>query len=439
MRALVCGLLVWMVASQASAHGRFAATYQIIQHPADADVLAFNTTFGIVFTQDGGVTYHWVCRTALNIAATEDPPAFLTPEGTFLAATFRGLQRGPTSGCDWNYPVPELERIVIIDGIFAPDDEGRFYALTSSGGVTNFVTVTDDDGVSWTPTSAPIEPILFESILIAPSNPDRIYLSGVYPATGDTERETFVHRSDDDGATWERFPFERSEEGFSLELLAVDPADEDRLWVREVHDRFRDDFFDRVLRSDDGGETWTPILTVHTVTGMVFGPDGTYYLSARNPGLPVRDFGLWRKRPGGELEHVNTTLSLACLARRDGELWGCASTFAAGFAIGRSADDGVTFERVFDYDEMDGPVECDASSSVPGTCEVSNADIDRDLMLSDAGPEAGPDAGAGSGGGAGCGCTAPGPSTSAWPLGIVGLLWMRRGRALAHRRQTVRR
>lgn len=442
MRAVAIAALLCGVGSAttgtARAHGRFPEAYQVAFHPEDPDALLVSTTFGLVVTRDGGATFRWVCRDALGVALTEDPFNFLSPAGTVFATSFRGLRRGDLGGCSWQVPVPELERIVIIDGTFAPDDPGRFYALTSSGGITNYLSVTDDDGVSWAPTGEPIDRVLFERVRIAPSDPARIYLSGATPRTAEEARRAFVHVSEDTGATWTRHELPLRENDHNLYLLAVDPEDPDVVYARVVHDVAVDSAFDRLIRSDDGGETWTDLFEVHTLTSLVFAPggDGAFFVGARNPGTAAafmdggvpapRAHGLWRGQ-GDTLEVVRDDLSIGCLAVQRGALYACGSNFDDGFALGRSDDGGLSFEPVLRFSELEGPVECGPESDVPMTCARADEDNLRDLGLVDAGPDGGvADGGGEGGGGGGCSCQGGGGASGGWLM--VALLWRRRGR-----------
>lgn len=454
MKPFIITALLVLTSGLASAHGRLAETYEVLWHPTDPDMLAINTTFGLVLTRDGGTSWRWVCREAMNVSLVRDPP-FLLGDEAAVGATFDGLVLGTLDGCTWTFPTPELERIVTIDLIRHPTRATTMLALTSSGGdFDNLLYRSDDSGFTWRPTSEPIEPILFEKVRVAPSNPSRVYLSGSYPRTPENpERRPFVHRSDDDGATWERIAFPFRDGDRNVFLMAVDPDDADVLYARVSHEADRPELNERLTRSEDGGESWEDLFELPDLRAFAFSDDGrTIWIGGRGAdtgvvvdagfvdgGVTIGDGrGLWRSVDGGPFESVRDDVSIGCLHVRGDELWACGWSFTDGFAVGRSTDEGRTFTPVFDFPDLLGPVQCEGE--VPTTCMRADQDIIRDLGLpcEDGGPcperpDAGVDAGGGGMAGGGCGCDLTRQSTPAFgwlgvALAVVALLRLgRRG------------
>ena len=442
----------------AFAHGRLAETYEVLWHPTDPDIIAINTTIGLVVTRDGGETWRWVCRDALQVSATVDPP-FLIAEDAYVGATFDGVVRGELDGCAWSFATPELERIVTIDLVRHPTQVETLFALTSSGGdFVNLLYRSDDHGRTWAPTSEPIEPILFERVRVAPSDPARIYLSGSYPRTlEEPERRPFVHRSIDEGASWASFAYPFRDGDRNIFLLGVDPNDPEVVYARISREAERPELDERLVRSSDGGETWEDLFEVADLRAFAFSEDArTIWVGGRGgeDGLIVdsgfldggvtigKGRGLWRSVDGGEFEQVRDDLSIGCLYVRDGTLWACAWSFTDGFAVGYSNDEGATFTPFFDFFDMLGPVECEGE--VPDTCSRQDFDINRDLMLNcdggrcrgDAGVA---DAGGGMSGGGGCACDlASPPSVGSWWALLFGAFVLLRRRTRSRRTTSVR-
>lgn len=405
----------------------------------DPDHLVVRTTFGLLVTDRGGPPWRWVCNAAFGARDVEDPPIAIAPDGSLLVATADGLMRAERDGCAWTSPSESLRRFVI-DVVADPADPRVLYALTSDGGDRpNLLFRSDDGGSSWVPTSAPIEPILFETVRIAPSRRERIYLSGAYPSTSTEPRRAFVFRSDDGGASWTRIPFEPLRDGRNVLLLAVDPTNPDRLFAEVPGDRD-----DRLVRSDDAGASWTEVLVMPDVRGLVWSDDGRNVWTGG-----VAGGGLWRSSDGGvSFEAVDKFLEVGCLARRGTELWVCANNYVDGYAAGRSFDGGRTIVPVLVFDDIEGIVPCDASSGTARECTPRLPDLIFDLGLSldagvpvDAADAGGPPwldggrSGRRSGrtavarrpaGGGGLRCAADlGPGDGAWAFFVVGsVAWL---------------
>ena len=427
-RLVVCACLL-SIASSAAAHGRFPEAQQLVEHPSDPEMLGLSTTFGFVVSRDGGESWRWICRLATGAGATEDPVFAIAADGSLLGGVFGGLVRSP-DGCLWDRPEPALTGRVVYDVVRHPTQPQTFFALTSDGGQANALFRSDDDGIHWSPTSEPIAPILFERVRIAPSDPRIIYLSGAYPRTASSPRRPFVHRSRDGGSTWEALPFDfRSEDERNLRLLAVDPARPEVLFMRVVKDPGAGP--ERLVRSEDAGATWETVLELAELTDLLVGPDGVVWVGGKNraavgegdAGAPASSpHGLWRSDDGGNtFREVRGDLSVGCLAWRAGALWACADNYRDGFALGRSMDEGATFEPVLRFEELAGPVECPPTSDTAVQCAMTpgDADIYADLHVE-------PSSATSS---SGCGCRGAGDGPAAFTTLLPLLaLWRRERR-----------
>ncbi len=421
------------LASGAAAHGRFPETHGVTFHPGDPNVIVAGSTFGAVQSTDGGESWRWACEAALMLNPLEDPTYVLMGDGTLLASGFGGLQRGTPSLCLFQEPDEDVG-FAITDVARSPNDPLVAFAPTSAGGgVSNGIFRTADGGASWDPTSDPIEPILFESLAVGPG--DELYLSGIYPVSAErTEPEPYVHRSTDGGATWERFPFAPfAADDRTFLLLAVDPNDASHLFARVTPD-FDIDRDEVLVRSTDGGESWTEVGRHRRIGDLLFAPDGTIFLGTEwvardsDPTMPAEGYphGLYRSDDGGEtFTPVRDDLDVACLGWHEGRLWACGDNYRDGFLLGVSADEGETFEATLVLGEMLGPVECDPSESTPVACESRDEDIARDYEVG-----APPDAGMSGGGGEGCGCATGGEGPAGATLLLVAVALTTRRRSL---------
>lgn len=444
-----------------AAHGRFPELLALSFHPTDPEQFLVTTSFGLLLTEDGGDTFDWVCRSALHVSVTENPTFEMMGDDSLVGAIFDGVVRSGDGGCGWSFPDAALQEFVVIHQDRHPTLAASTFVVSSAGGRDNSVFRSDDNGLSFRPTSDPIEVdptgvsvFLFERIRVAPGDADRLYLSGAYPPTRDLPRRTIVHASPDGGATWQRWPFELGAGEHNIFALGVDPTDADRLFMHVLHSRDFPDTPDRVVRSDDGGQTFEDLLSVPDATSFAISADGqTVWVGAKRRSVPsipgfdagmstVEDglHGLWRSTDGGDtFEHIDAELSVTCLETRGDELWACVDEFRDGYSLGVSTDAGDTFRQVFSLFDIRGLVPCEASADVPSACAMEASDLARDLMLdfgTDAGPDAG-DAGATDAGttpgGSGCGCRvaeAPGGGDGhvAAALGLAALAVRRRRR-----------
>jgi len=381
------------VAPGARANGRFPQSSQIAFHPRDMRVITARTTFGLLVTHDAGVTWSWVCEEALDFRPTEDPPIARMGDGSTLIALFAGLHRGTPDDCDFVEPDATLGSSIVIDNCVDPSNVDRAYALTSSGGRENQPWRTDDDGATWTPVGDPFESaILFETIEVAPSDPQRLYLTGAIPPTSTLPRMPFVFRSTNGGLVWERyaFPLEitATQRDKNIFISAIDPDDPDRIFVRVSGDPD-----DRLLISDDGGQSFREVLRMPVMRGFARSDDGATVYA----GGDAR--GLWRSLDRGET-FAPVTGGIArvnCLAVRGDELWACGNDFVDGFTLGRSTDGGASFEPVLRFKFIAGVPECAADSPVTMSCGPAFPELRARFVPSerDAGPGTdGGDAGA---------------------------------------------
>lgn len=456
MRLLSSGvalaLLLSLIPAVAMGHGRFPEAGRVAFHPTDTNVILVRATFGFLATDDDGATWRWICPTVTGARWTEDPAITIASDGSFIIGAFDGLARGVSGGCDWDFPSTDLVDEVVID-VDRTGDASTLYALTSSGGRDNGVFSSGDGGATWTATNAAIDPILFETLRVAPSDASRIYLTGAYPPTAETLRRPFVYASDDSGVTFTSVPFTDFRDGDrNVYLLGVDPTNAQRMFIR-----VRADADDRVYESVDAGMTFIERLSLPSVDAFAWSDDGaTIWIGGR------ADTGLHRSIDGGtSFTLLRDDIAVGCLGVRGDELFVCADNYVDGYGLGRSSDGGMTFDPLLVFDDIPGIVQCTPGADTIAVCEPELADLAFDLGWVDAGPppdagdtgpaDTGPgDSGADSamdagvdssadtsttppGGGDGCGCATAEASTGAggWPLPVMILMlgrrWRRRG------------
>ncbi len=405
MRAALAILAVSfaLTPSAARAHGREPSVGQLEFDPSDEAHIVARATWGFVTTRDGGETWTWQCAQSVPFDRTREDPNFtIVASGRLLAGTFDEIVRSDPRACAWT-PDPTIRGVYVVDVQRDPVMPTRAWALASSGRVPDVVWRSDDEGATWEMAGEPHVDALSDRIRVAPSDPMRLYASGVIPRVGDTPAQGLVLRSDDGGATWAPHPIDllldadttRRWNERTIHVMAVDPTNADRVFARTVRG-VTDEIPERVLVSDDGALTWREVARRTEIVGLVISPDG------RRLWLGSWDGGLLRSVDGGE---TWTTLDeeerVRCLAYRETtagarELWMCIEGFTGAFAIGRSLDEGETFEPMWRFEDSSADVGCPAGTPVGDTCPMFWPDQQFDLMLTDgAVPDAGMDGGSG--------------------------------------------
>ncbi|MCB9266657.1 MAG: T9SS type A sorting domain-containing protein, partial [Lewinellaceae bacterium] len=111
---------------------------------------------------------------------------------------------------------------------------------------------------------------------ISRSNPQVLY---VYQRT--SFYGAVLYRSDDGGQQWQLLPFPSGIGSQRAGVMALDPEDENQLWVAFAH---QNNDGAKVFRTLDGGQSWenmtTPILDGHRAQAIFYqgGADGAVYL-----------------------------------------------------------------------------------------------------------------------------------------------------------------
>jgi photosystem II stability/assembly factor-like uncharacterized protein len=398
---------------EAAANGRFPAAGMLVAQPNDPSHLVLRATYGLLFSHDSGASWDWLCETPVGYGGAEDPSVVLTGSGAILVGTFKGLTRSTDGGCSWGRdPTLPASIVDLAARPFAPD---RVYALSciyakagEAGPLFDSeILVSDDAGEHWASRGRLDPSVLFDSIEVAPSDPKRVYLSGIHPRGKDTTGALLV--SNDDGHRWaeRRVDFVPSDRG--VFIAAVDPHDANLVYVRTSGPEAN-----RLTVTTDAGKTSRVLYSDAALQGFALGDDGaSVYVGSAKGGLAraarpaAGEYRFEKRWPKG----------VQCLTAIGSALWACTPT-TTGFVLGASSDEGKTFGPKLTLAGMRGPIRCaavgagDASVTSEAQCAPEWASL-RTLIEFDAGsPNAAPLADAGAGGRSSerhaCGCEAPG-------------------------------
>ncbi len=168
-------------------------------------------------------------------------------------------------GGAWEFLGPLNTGGRVTDVAISPDSDDILYVGTAEGGVFK----TTNGGDSWTPIFDEIGRSSIGNIAVAPSNSQRIYV-GTGEANGSAASGAFfgdgVYRSDDAGDTWINTGLENSDH---IGRIAVDPTNEDRVFVAATGTLYDYNNERGVYRTTNGGADWEQVLFVTDSTAAI--------------------------------------------------------------------------------------------------------------------------------------------------------------------------
>lgn len=367
LRAL---LLVALFAGTAAAHGRDPYAFHIEFRPgAEQDVLA-GTTIGLVTSDDGGVTWRWTCEEAVHYQDPFEPDYAFAADGTILAQTFNGLgiDRHTCSFVPTPLGALTVSAVTVAgDAIYvaaADPTDSRIYRSTDGGATFEVLAAPGQPGDWW------------RSLAVAPSSPQRIYLSG-YRFEGTAKRYLLLSSSDG-GTTFDALTTSRFAPTTSslIEIVGIG-SDPDVVYARDTYEA---DGGDAIYKSVDGGTSWTKIFASPDPYGIAFLARGSGELV-----VATRTSGAWRSSDGGTTwqalvmpPHISTLAETST-----GEVWAGTQNYkfvppvaalpeipSDGYAIMKSTDL-VTWQPVLRIQDLAGPA-CEAGSDIHEQCAVTD-------------------------------------------------------------------
>jgi hypothetical protein len=270
------------------------------------------------------------------------------------------------------------------------EDSSAALYYGASGTMDATIYRSTDDGATFPISASPGEPgDWWSSLVIARSNPQRVYLTG-YRIDSTNHKHLLAFTSTDGGATFTPMPqtgIAPVSQSSALEIVGVDANDERLVYAKlTVEDG---ELGDSVYRSTDAGQTWTKILTRRSVYGLTFlvRRDGTCVAG-------TRELGGWRSPDCATAASPTWTAlagapSIACLVEDPSSttIWACTqnSTYTPmppappvpgdGFAIMTSADL-ATWTGLLRLQDIAGPVPCPLGTPQRDLCVEPTMDND---------------------------------------------------------------
>lgn len=409
LRVALLALLGLGFSAESLANGRFPRANQLLVDGSDPSHLVLRATFGLLLSSDNGVSWRWVCESALGFQGDLDPALAIFENGGVVAGFAGDLRVSRAGGCDWSSPFGSGSKENLLDATLDPGDAGSALFVSrrqDASGQAHLLLAKQDLSTSplGTPLGDDLSPLTLE---VAPSAPQRIYVTAIA-----SDLTSQLLRSDDRGETWERLPIE-PHPALPAFIAAVDPENPDRLYLR-----LDDSTTDYLLVSDDAGTSFQRAFSLDTeLLGFALSPDGKRVaLGGPGAGLFLADAGdlAFRSSPA-------PIANLSCLQWTRGALFACGNETADGFTLATSTDGGESFAPLFHLRDLE-PLSCDADTDVGTRCEAAWPAVAKRLGISAeaAPPPVEP--------GGGCGLSRSGPNR-ALPLFGLMLGWLRRRRS----------
>lgn len=374
-RLLLAFSILFVLAHQAHANGRPPGTSTISFRPGANNEIAAGMTFGLLFSKDSGATWQWMCEDAIGYGGMYDPDYVYTADGSLFATTFDGLQVS-RDGCTFTNPFGKKFVSTVsqdsdgniyfgaADGM-SPTNPGDAKIYRSTDGGTTFLPMAGSPGIvnDW-----------WQSLEAAPSNPERVYLSGYRfvpdPNGGTGKVKQFLFfRSNNGGAMWTEFaPTDIvTMPNSTIEIAGISHTNPDLVFARvKLADN---SISDAIWRSTDGGENWTRVLDKGGSIAFLVRKTGQLVAATQALGSVVsnNDGAMWTELVNPP--HIN------CLAENEaGELWACTQNFGSmgspsdNFGIMKTRDL-ATWTGVLKFQDIKEPVSCADGTVQKNRCD----------------------------------------------------------------------
>jgi hypothetical protein len=311
---------------------------------------------GLLFPASGGdLHYSLRCNEAYGASVSELTHARLAAadSAALLVVTSSLAARSEDHGCTWQ-PATGLPEVTL-GGFTQPrEPTAELLLSTIDPDGQSQVFASTDQGVSFAARASNGAGEVYTSLLVAPSDGQRVYARGARVNRQDNTIEQLWASSSDGGAHWQNSVVPRE-----LEPLGVHPQNPQMVFAVEAEDELGTSY--RVLQSPNAGEGWVTVLEgLSEVTSFAATPDAKLmWVGAGHEG------GLYESRTGGaSFVRVQDDIhEVHCLHQRLGKLWLCGNRAPNVDGVWVSSDGGASFDTVLTFDQVTEPVQCSAAES----------------------------------------------------------------------------
>jgi hypothetical protein len=349
----------------AHANGRQPNTTGIAVDANNPNRLLAGVTFGAVVSDDGGLNWHWVCEEVLGGPSAVDAQVLIANTGTLLVANPNGIYASSDDGCTWSQM-----------GNIAPPLQTSWLSLHPTDANQWLVTVNDPNqngglvyqssnaGQSFAALPQPMARVYLYSVAYAASAPNRIYAGG---SNNGSVNSAYVFVSNDGGQSWQSHVVANAPPASAQTRVAVSPIDPNIVLVAAQNVSTSGT---SILRSTDGAQTFEVVTTMTSaLRNMVFSTDGTQVFAASQARIAHSTDA------GASFTILASPMYNACVTLADDTVYGCGNEASGdAFTIGRSTDEGATWQTVVDLTQIQGPFGCGSTTNTYATCMPMWAD-----------------------------------------------------------------
>lgn len=315
----------------------------------------FQTQRGFIVGDTEARSYRWACVEGLEAALGEQPGFVVLPGDVWMVATEHGLLTSSDQGCHWN-AIERFGAQVASAVALAPDDAKHVF-VALAGAADGGLFESRDAGASWQKRMHLAPDDYVAQILIAPSEPARLYLSGLVIDEQGDQFSFQITRSSDGGATWDRAYVPLAPDEDQAVLAAVSPTDATQLLVLARNHRWGEEQ-DRVLFSDDAGGSYRELTRAIKLTGAAFSADGDAIIVAGGDSLSRIELP---NDAAASSAPIGMSQMLSCAQAGPLGLYACGHVniydpLVYGASI--STDDGKSFRSLMSFTEVKERIAC---------------------------------------------------------------------------------
>ncbi|MEO8177241.1 MAG: hypothetical protein ABI895_00270 [Deltaproteobacteria bacterium] len=350
--SLLLSLSALLGPTLARAHGGVPEPRQILVPSDRPERIILVTNFGLIFSEDAGESWSFSCEQSLSAYAGPYLLGARPSNRIFTMTSGAGLIYSDDGSCSWKAAGGSLTDVLPFAFTVDPSNSKRAYVIgvpRQDLRAGDSIHISDDGGLTFgEPVFTAPERSALLTVLVAPSEPSTLFAS-MFSTPGN---HPILLRSLDSGEHWEWFADLVDSLGTNpFELLAIDPFDATRIYVRILGP-----FAETLAISEDGGLTFVQsvsipgklnaFLKLASGTILVGGMAGTDALGYRSRD-PSQGFEPWREVP-----HIHA------LAERNGKLYAATDNFADGYAIAESDDEGAHFRPLTGFEQVRSVKSC---------------------------------------------------------------------------------